>query len=689
MSLVATSSLLFGIMILIRVKDKKVNIFAFLLFMTITVWAFGRAMMNVVDLKSTALFWTRFSYLGSVWMPYIFLLFCWSNLKVRVNKLVAYGLAVFFFILFFSVFTNNFIADLSPKLIFHFYESPGGYFYNVFSFSYTLVLIYSHIILFKFFNKAEGPIKTRVLYLMLASLIGFLPSSTTFPLVFDIPVYPFGVPIMILYPLVVFYAITKHELMDIRMAITKTVSYGIVITAIILSTVLAYLGLADLKVFQILAVMALSLFWAFTAIPLSNFLVTTAKRKFIRGQYESDKVINVLSEKISEEANRRTIISSIEDALSEAFELERTSIIVAVRDESNVLSHYILIDSETEASIQIEKDTALISFLSKSPGYVLFDSLEVDVQSILRKIGYKTNKQCILLPLSSPEILEGIIVLGKRSSQKAYVQKDYDFINQIKTFVSAILYKLTPYEKIEKKFLANQKKLHDAEVQILRSKKNESVGHVHRQFSHELRTPLNCIMHLTDSLDINPEQESIKKEIFEEIDNALDIVKETLRLSKTDELDERIECMIDINDAITASLKLMPASGYDVKQELSQLPQTLGVFRDIQMVFTNLMSNARDAMPEGGVVSIKTNLKGSDIYIEFSDTGCGIAADMKSKVWQPYISGNQTEFGNDSGGRGWGLTIVNRIIEEHQGHVSFISEEGDGTTFTIRLPIRS
>lgn len=655
-------------------------------------WSLTFVLKNIVTTNSQILIITRIMLLFPLLYSFSFFEFArtFPNKKYKINVKIIIPIVSFIIISIVLLPTRYFIS--SATRISDFVNYEYGVLYSVYGI-YTLLLSMSGVlILYIKLSKSEGIVRKQLQYTLIGIFLTAITSlilNVFLPLANNNSFIDIGACAPIFYISLFAYAILKHELMDIRLAITRTVSYGLVITGIFLSFITVYYGLDSYPIIQLIGILLLATFWAFTAIPLSNFLVTTAKRKFIRGFYESDKVLIKLSEKLSEETDRQTIIKNVEDALYEAFELERTSIILAVRDENNVLSHYMLIDEETQVSMQLEKDNDLIKYFNNKPNFELFDLMERDLQSLLIKIGYKPKEQCILLPLLSPEILEGIIILGKRSSQKPYSQKDFDFIKQIKTFVSAILYKLTPYEKIEKKFLANQKKLHDAEVQILRSKKNESVGHLHRQFSHELRTPLNCIMHLTESLKTQPEDESIKQDIYEEINNALDIVKETLRLSKTDDEEARIETMMDVNDAITGCLKLMPASGYEVKQELSPLPQTLGVYRDLQMVFTNLMSNARDAMPDGGIVTIRTYTKSGDIYIEFSDTGRGIPDEMKAKVWQPYISGNQTDFGNDTGGRGWGLTIVNRIIEEHQGYISFVSEEGTGTTFTIRLPIRA
>jgi len=546
--------------------------------------------------------------------------------------------------------------------------------------------------LYKKFKKSIGSEKEKIkLFFLGAFLLSIF--ATTFDLILPmLKINSLNIlgPISTIF-LIGFtaYAILKHELMDISVIIKRSVS--ILITLIFSSATVA-IALYYIKplnyIYQLLIMTPIISFWIMFGHKIQEGLITSAKKAFVKGWFDSEKMFKDLSNKLSGETNRLKIFKTIESVFDEHINFERTAIIVANRSDENKLIGYQLIKKDDPNPITINLKSPLIKEFVLSSSVKRFSDLYKDGQAQLTEL--HISSKSLFLPLNSPEILEGVIVLDERSCEVAFKQSELDIFNTIINYISAILYKLTPYEKIEKNFLANQKRLHDAEVQILRSKKNESISHMHRQFAHELRTPLNCIYHLTDSLETKTENDPIKKEIYEEIDNALAIVKETLlSLPTNNDMPERIEQMVSVNDAIIGCLKILPANGYTVEKEFSEIPKTLGVYRDIQIVFTNLMSNARDAMPKGGTVTITTYHRGSDIYIKFSDTGKGIPDDMKDKVWQPYISGNHSEFGNDTGGRGWGLTIVNRIIEEHQGFISFESELGKGTTFTIRLPIRS
>ena len=103
----------------------------------------------------------------------------------------------------------------------------------------------------------------------------------------------------------------------------------------------------------------------------------------------------------------------------------------------------------------------------------------------------------------------------------------------------------------------------------------------------------------------------------------------------------------------------------------------------LRSVFTNLVINAVEAIDgEGGSISIKlSNTDPNSVKVEITDSGCGIAAEDISKVFEPYFSTKET-------GTGLGLAIVKKAVDDHGGTISVASKEGSGTTFTIILPAK-
>jgi signal transduction histidine kinase len=119
-----------------------------------------------------------------------------------------------------------------------------------------------------------------------------------------------------------------------------------------------------------------------------------------------------------------------------------------------------------------------------------------------------------------------------------------------------------------------------------------------------------------------------------------------------------------------------------VKNFDDNIPTIMADQLQLQQVLLNLLLNAIDAMPRGGVLTINTasNIDNGSIKIEIADSGQGISDKDMNKIFQPF-------FTTKSRGTGMGLAITRRIIEEHGGSISVSSEYGRGTTFTIVLPV--
>jgi CheY-like chemotaxis protein len=117
-----------------------------------------------------------------------------------------------------------------------------------------------------------------------------------------------------------------------------------------------------------------------------------------------------------------------------------------------------------------------------------------------------------------------------------------------------------------------------------------------------------------------------------------------------------------------------------MRLELGEIPNIRGNAGELVQVVTNLIFNAVDAMPEGGVLTLRTFLSGNAIGLEVSDTGIGMIEEVKEKLFQPFF----TTKGN---GFGLGTSIVYGIVARHGGEIQVSSEGGKGTMFLVTLPV--
>jgi two-component system, sporulation sensor kinase E len=229
------------------------------------------------------------------------------------------------------------------------------------------------------------------------------------------------------------------------------------------------------------------------------------------------------------------------------------------------------------------------------------------------------------------------------------------------------------------------------ETRLRRAESLASLTNVAAGVAHEIKNPLGSIgIHLQliqkkVSGKTTIEAKDISQYvgvIAEEVDRLNRIVVDFLFAVKP--MDTRLEDG-NINQVIKDLLEFvhpeMEAAGVGVESDLSEDVPTLRIDpRYIKQALLNLIKNALAAMPEGGILRLQTRREGNEVLVRVSDTGTGIPEDIMDKIFEPY-------FTTKPFGTGLGLTIVFKIVKEHLGDISVASREGEGTTFTISLPV--
>ncbi len=493
------------------------------------------------------------------------------------------------------------------------------------------------------------------------------------------------------------YAISKHDLLDIRMVVQRNTAKVIVASLIVTSLYLAFQVSFSSPVSSLLLICLLGVVWAFGATPLELLLVTTARRKFVRGWYDAEDILNRLSGTLEQEKNRRDIFRQLVEELDNTFELERAHYVVAVRGDDDQLQSYELLASQGSeqpaAAPVIEAlavDDPFIEECRNRSVLAGLDEFGATAQRRFLALGHSRPELCLVIPCFSPEILEGVLILGERSNQESFSRKDRQFLTRLRSYVSAILYRLTPFEKLEKLYAENQKRLHEAEIELMRAEKSRAIAHATRQAHHEIRTPLNIIRLSARRIRDLESAEKYREIIEAQVDRATEIVEETLAFTDADVDDSGRVQSVDLNQVLARCLRLAPETNHEKVLDLQQdLPSVQGIPGDLQVLFSNLIKNGLEAMPEAGTLRIRSRAERGEVIVAVSDTGVGIAPELREKIWEPYFSGKVTAAGNATARRGWGLTICNRIITEHKGTIQFSSKPGLGTTFTVRLPSES
>ena len=226
------------------------------------------------------------------------------------------------------------------------------------------------------------------------------------------------------------------------------------------------------------------------------------------------------------------------------------------------------------------------------------------------------------------------------------------------------------------------------EEQLQISEKMASIGLLAAGVAHEVNTPLTGISSFTQMLLESASPEDPKTAVLEKIERqtfrAAKIVNGLLNLARPAQVDSGpCDVNIVVNDVLSLLEHQLRNGSIQVRKELStSAPVVQGVEHKLQQVFLNLFLNARDAMPKGGWLTIATRHEHGEAIVEVGDTGSGIPVEQLSRIYDPFFTTKAI-----GKGTGLGLSITYGIVQEHGGTISCDSQVGQGTRFSIRLPM--
>jgi two-component system, NtrC family, sensor kinase len=229
------------------------------------------------------------------------------------------------------------------------------------------------------------------------------------------------------------------------------------------------------------------------------------------------------------------------------------------------------------------------------------------------------------------------------------------------------------------------------EEQLQISEKMASIGLLAAGVAHEVNTPLTGISSFTQMLLEGADPEDPKTRLLEKIERqtfrAAKIVNGLLNLSRPASNTTSELAIVDLNVVIADVLALLEhqfaTHSVKLRRELSDTPvMVLGIEHKLQQVFLNLFLNAKDAMPKGGWLSVRTALESDRVVAEVADTGSGIPNEYLARIYDPFFT---TKAMNQ--GTGLGLSITYGIVREHEGSIDCDSQVGQGTRFVLSLPV--
>lgn len=691
---------------------KKVHIAWAIFNLFVSVWGIGALMVGLSTDPEQAWFWWKVNHIGVIWMP-VMILHTAYFFTTKVNKKIlisSYVVSAFFQTL--SLYSSGlFFKDLR-RVFDSFYYVTLGPLYHVFLGIWLSIVIYAHTCIFLEYLIAKRAKKSALLYFLIGSGIGFFGGVTNFLIGYRIDILPFGNFAIPAYGLIVTYAIIKHKLLNIKVALTRG-AILLIVYAFIVGIPLVFVALG--KPFLLYYFKER---WFIPPIGLYTLLALLAPYIYLTLQNKAEHrrmMRQMRLHKSLKTASQTTIEVQSIDKLSRIIPRYLLRLYSRLDNKISQISLFIL-DKDKKIynlknSVGIDKlnpDTTIAydSFLVKwftefreelvEKGVMKEKEVEVLVYEdldfwlnnpnvlrlpykglnrILKELKriMKVLKANVILPSVYQKDLLGFLILGEKTPDQ-YTQSDIDTFS-ILANDSAMAFKAAQlFEDLK-----------TAQSRLIQSEKLNLLGQLASSMAHEINNPLAIISGNVQLLLMDEENEKRKavlKKINDQTERGYKIINRLLNFSKLSREDIKdIDMHYLIDDTLELVNHKILHANVQLDKEYSCTQNINGNPTQIQEVLLNLFVNAVQAMPEGGRLKISTRDLSDKIEVTIKDTGKGISESDLENIFDPFYTHGKEN------GTGLGLFVASQVMTLHNGTIEAKSKVGEGTTFVLEFSV--
>ncbi|MDY6971855.1 MAG: ATP-binding protein [Thermodesulfobacteriota bacterium] len=297
-----------------------------------------------------------------------------------------------------------------------------------------------------------------------------------------------------------------------------------------------------------------------------------------------------------------------------------------------------------------------------------------------------TTKSMICVPLILRNKPIGALQVLNKKSDEPFTETDLDLLNNMSQQIAVALDNAKLYNRLEKKFELTAQELKITQAQLIRTERLEAMGHLIQGVAHEIRNPITTIggfaWRIKRGFKQDPKLQQYINIILKESERLENLVK------TVDEFTNLLSARLTLDECNTILEQVLrefqPRANQQGVKILANIEQGLSLTIDSSQIFTalsNIMSNALESMPDGGELKLDAKHEPDHILITILDTGPGIPKEDLNSVYDPF-------FTTKTRGAGLGLSMVHQIVLNHDGEIKIESREGEGTTVTLRLPVK-
>ncbi|MDP2631043.1 MAG: ATP-binding protein [Candidatus Uhrbacteria bacterium] len=457
------ATFLLGFFVIKQNPKKIINISFFTFIIAIIVWGIANYFSNITEIPSSAVLWSKITFIGPYWIPALLLIFV-LRFTDRVKKISIklYSLVLIIPILLSSLSFTSFIVagSVSYKPV----KLEYGIGYPFFGFYLLVFFSLAFYFLIKAYRHSFGIIKLRIRYFFLgvfiSAILGLL-FNLVFPVILKRSEFTDYGPIStIIFIGFTTYAIIRHRLLDIRVVISRSIIYFFLIVFVTLAftttTFITGLLIQQLGGSQLLTTILVSLIIVFGFDPLKNLLARITDAIFFKGVIDYNEAVRQMTNLISVKIDLLDLLQSVDGKLQELLKIKKARVLLRTKDKE-LFSEYPGNSGQPGAALPVKNELA--KFLIRTNKIVVFEELE-------RKITDTTDdKERMVLEKSRDEIeglnaavvapiilegdVNGLFVLGGKRSGDVYSNNDLEILETLGPLMGSAIEKSRLYDEVK------------------------------------------------------------------------------------------------------------------------------------------------------------------------------------------------------------------------------------------------
>jgi signal transduction histidine kinase len=654
--------------------------------------------------SNVAFFWVKIVMIFGTWFNPALLLFIFTfpKEKFTVNKILV--LVEISFSVFLSICAVLNLLYKKVEFVSGGLTQEIGPFLPVFGLFFLIHLVAVTARLIYVFKRTVGREKEQIRYLTLGFVVTLVYVGIFdifFILVLGTSRYTtYGVTAFIFFEFAVFFAITRHRLMDIRAVVARTVAYTLLIGIIglfytasaFLITTLLFKTTTTLQ--QVIVYSALTLVVAFTFQPLKAFIEKVTDRVFYKERYSSQDLLEKLGKIMASTLRLDELTQKLLAEIAGKMKVSKAAFILFENSES--------FEVKGDFNGDLKMTRKEIDDLFYKEQTLIFDEMEEGpVKEFLR-----VHSITVSVPLTTESEKIGLLILGEKSSGEIYSDRDLDVLDIVASEIAVAVQNSNAFEEISKFNITLKEEIKKATHDLsLANVKLRELDLLKDEFvsvaSHELRTPMTAIKsYLWMALagrggKLGDKLKKYLDRAYISTDRLIKLVNDMLNVS-------RIESgRIEFNSQGVDMRKMAEDVAEEVGPRSKELDLTVSVqmakdipfvfcdYNKIKEVLMNLIGNSLKFTPKEGKISVGFKVKDGMVEISVADNGVGISEEDKYKLFTKFGLIEKGHFVTSSqpAGSGLGLYISRHLVELEGGKIWAESEEGKGSTFTFSLPV--